>query len=319
MANNQPQVEVLLSAFNGEKFLRGQLDSILNQSFRDWRLLARDDGSRDATPSILAEYAAREPGRIVVLKDEDNNIGISASFSRLMSRSSAGHLMFSDQDDIWLPQKMELTLRNMQELEQIYGVQTPLLVHSDMKVIGEDARPVADSFWNYQHLRPEIGQKWTRLLVQNTVTGCAMMVNRALNNLALPIPEEAIIHDWWLALAAAAFGRIRALPDKTALYRQHGGNAVGAKEWNLGFIVRRAGEVFKRRWTKKESLLAPSIRQSRAFLARYEGRLDQRAGDILRGYHGLKSMGVFRQRIFLAQNEILKTGWIRNIGLFLEI
>jgi hypothetical protein len=85
------------------------------------------------------------------------------------------------------------------------------------------------SFWRYQVLRPEVGGDWPRLLIQNVVAGCATMINTALRELAAPIPQAAIMHDWWLALAAALFGRVSWLNWPSTLYRQHGANAIGAR------------------------------------------------------------------------------------------
>lgn len=313
------RVEILLSTFNGKRFLQSQMDSILSQNFRDWKLIARDDGSTDATPSILAEYAARDPERIVILKEEPRRLGICASFARLMSLSFSPYIVFSDQDDIWLPQKIETLLKGMIEMESRYGAEAPLLVHSDMGVIDDVGRSLSPSAWNYQHLSPETGKRWTRLTLQNVVTGCAMMINRALKDAALPIPPEAIIHDWWLALTASMLGRILPIPEVTTLYRQHGGNAIGARKWSAGYVLQRAREILRRQFKKEEPLIAPTLRQSRAFFERYEKRLNPRDATILKAYIELGSKGFFERRLFLIRHHILKTGWARNIALFWEI
>ena len=154
--------------------------------------------------------------------------------------------MFCDQDDVWFPDKIAVTLGKMQELEGRHGGERPLLVHTDMKVADGNLRVVADSLWRYQKSDPVRGEALNRLLVQNCATGCSMMINRALCDLALPIPAEAMMHDWWLVLVAAAFGTIGHCAEPTLLYRQHGANDVGAKKWSLADLVpqlARAGGV----------------------------------------------------------------------------
>ena len=121
----------------------------------------------------------------------------------------------------------------------------PVLAHTDLVVVDENLHTIAPSFWSYSNLNPYCGSRLNRLLIQNVVTGSATMINRALARLASPIPQGAVLHDWWLALVASALGRIEAIPEKTVLYRQHGRNCAGRHLLRLALrdAPRRGGSL----------------------------------------------------------------------------
>lgn len=300
-------VQILLATYNGMHFLESQLDSILRQTYSDWYILARDDGSIDGTVQLLDHFAVCYPNRIKVIQDHEKGLGARGNFARLLEHASAPYVMFCDQDDVWKPYKIEMLIEKMLQLETFMESSTPILVHSDLEVVDKDLNTIAKSFWRYQYIRPESNQGWNTLLVQNTVTGCATLINRALYQKALPIPVEAIMHDWWLALVAAVFGHLEALPQPTVCYRQHMTNDTGAKAWGWRTIVRKAVEA--RRSIEKTQ------RQARAFSERF-GDLTPRA---ITQYGRLNEMGVLSKRAFLLRNRIAFTGWIRNLGFLLSV
>ncbi len=221
-------VDVLLATYNAGGFLEQQIDSLLAQTFADWRLLIRDDCSRDGTARVVEHYAARDRARIVVIDSPPRNEGSRRGFSALLERSAAPYVMLCDQDDVWLPEKIERSLDGLRRLETTHGSGTPLLVHTDLRVVDETLRPLADSFWSLHSLDPRPRRPLRRLFMQNFVSGCASIFNRSLREAAAPIPAAALVHDWWLALVAAALGRIGCLPEATVLYRQHDRNQIGA-------------------------------------------------------------------------------------------
>lgn len=221
-------IEILLATYNGEKYLSQQIDSILNQNFKDWVLLCRDDGSTDGTMEILKRYQQAYPKKIQILDSSIRLGSAKDNFSELLNHSTGDYIMFCDQDDVWLPEKIQVTFNKMIESEQ-RDVICPILVHTDMKVVDENLGVISHSFLHYQLLdgnRTEPRQ----LLVQNVVTGCTIMMNKSLVQLARQIPKEAIVHDWWVALIASVFGKITFIDQATILYRQHGANSIGAKK-----------------------------------------------------------------------------------------
>lgn len=237
------RIVVLLPLYNGARFLRPQLDSIVAQSHTNWVILSRDDGSSDDSPAIMAEYAARYPQQIRLLQDDQGNLGARACFSLLMEQglrltgTEAGsdaqgvttYFALADQDDIWHPQKLRRLIDAMQALEQ-GDAATPALVHGDLRVVDQDGAEIAPSMAVYQGLRPE-RDSLSAQLISNTVTGCTALMNRALVERATPVPAEAIMHDWWISLVASAFGKRQYLCESLVDYRQHGNNTIGAKEW----------------------------------------------------------------------------------------
>lgn len=302
-------VDILLATYNGATYLSAQLDSLLAQTFTDWRLLVRDDGSTDASPTILADYQAKFPKRITIITGKGQNLGASGNFAELMRQSDAAYLMFCDQDDVWLQDKIERTMAAMSDLEQLHGADRPLLVHTDLSVADENLVTVADSLWRFQHSDPVGGTALNRLLVQNAVTGCTVMINRSLRDLALPIPAEAVMHDWWLALAAAAFGVIGHVPASTVRYRQHGANDVGARPFNLRDIV---GRLYCRPETR--AIIARIQSQGAAFLDRYRERLPQKQRKMLSVYSRLDSYNGLLRRWYILKYRFFYTGLLRNMG-----
>ncbi len=141
------QIDILLATYNGAAFLNQQLGSVENQTHRNWRLIVRDDGSTDKTPGIIEAFRARHPDKVVVLRDDDGNLGLVRNFSRLMEHAGAGYVAFCDQDDVWKPEKLELSLQKMRSLETEHGPERPLLVVTDLSVVDEDLQVVHLSFW----------------------------------------------------------------------------------------------------------------------------------------------------------------------------
>jgi Glycosyl transferase family 2 len=221
-------VAILLATYNGEKYLDEQIQSLFAQSHPDFLVLARDDHSSDRTPQILAHWAAARPDKFRLISDDGGRLGLARNFSRLMEACDAPYFAFCDQDDVWLPEKLELLLKEMQRLESLRREETPILVHSDLKVADKELRVISTSLFEYWHVNLTKGRKLGQLLCNNIVTGCALMGNRALLELARPIPAGAPLHDWWVALIASSCGVVQTIPEPTILYRQHGANQLGA-------------------------------------------------------------------------------------------
>lgn len=223
-----PRIEVLLATYNGAKFLRQQIESLLGQDYGNLTILARDDGSTDPTPEILETFAARFPDRVKLVEVTSTNSGILSNFLSLMRASTADYVCFCDQDDVWLPDKVRKSKAVMDELELKWGAKTPLLVFTDLCVVDEQLNTLYPSFWKHMNIDPEWANDLSRLLINPAVTGCTVLANRPLVELALATPKEIPLHDLWLGLLASAMGKAGYLREPTVLYRQHGGNAIGA-------------------------------------------------------------------------------------------
>jgi glycosyltransferase involved in cell wall biosynthesis len=247
-------ITVLLATYNGSQWLVEFLDSLAAQTVSQWRLLIRDDGSSDATLNILRAAAGRD-SRLMIVTDAAGRLGASGSFGRLMQHALANnpaagaphYFAFADQDDVWLPGKLERQLAAIQELEAQRGPHMPLLVHSDLTVVDHELRTIHRSHTVLARLarRSPSSQALRTLLAHNFVTGCATLFNRSLLEAATPLPPEAALHDWWLACCAAALGDIRYLDEPLVLYRQHGANQVGAgrEVFSLRRLLRARGTL----------------------------------------------------------------------------
>lgn len=224
------KVEILLATFNGAQYLSPQLDSILSQDTDSWHLTASDDGSDDRTVEILDLYAQTYPEKITRVVSGKQFHNARDHFFWLMEQCDADYIQFCDQDDIWHPDKLRLLQEAMEEAEAAYGAATPLLVFSDQAVVNNDLKLIASSLMTLQQQNPR-ALDYRNLLYQNVVSGCTMAINRPLAKLAACCTDtqQVIMHDWWLALTAARFGKMVYVDRTTIDYRQHGDNSVGAK------------------------------------------------------------------------------------------
>ncbi|MGH9818943.1 MAG: glycosyltransferase family 2 protein, partial [Pyrinomonadaceae bacterium] len=234
-------IDILLSTFNGAGFIEAQLDSILGQGFREFRLIARDDGSTDSTLKILGHYRDVDE-RVQILRDDLGNIGSSRSFLRLLELSDADFFMFADQDDVWLPGKIAASIVKIEDLGKDQEKELPLLVFTDLVVCDGNLDEIETSLWKYQHLDPAICFSWRRLLAQNVVTGCTMLGNAAARRVSLPYVLDEMFHDHWIAVNVARSGMVDFLREPTVLYRQHSDNTEGAKNFGYRYASQRLSD-----------------------------------------------------------------------------
>ncbi len=228
--NSNPNVLILLSTYQGEKYLADQLDSLISQTYPHWTLLIRDDSSTDNTTLLIKKYIEIDH-RIHLIEDQLGNIKPIKSFSVLMQHAlnrDENFIFFCDQDDVWLPDKLSVQTALLQSMEQQFGHDTPLLVHSDLRVVDSQLHDIHPSFLQYEKINRNVNSPLHTLLINNFVTGCTVGINRILLEQASPIPDQVVMHDWWCALCAAASGKIDFISQPTVLYRQHQNNTIGS-------------------------------------------------------------------------------------------
>lgn len=301
------KVDILLATCDGEKFLKEQLDSILNQSYTNLRIIIRDDASQDSTSTIIQEFTKSYPDKIVFIQGRER-LGVKANFSKLMDVSSAPYIMFSDQDDIWMPNKIEKTLSHMLAMEAKEG-NHPFLVHTDLVVVDEQMKMMNRSFWKYANIRPVHEETFNRLLSQNVVTGCTVMVNRLMIELSRPIPQEAFMHDWWMALTAAVFGKIGVLDEPTIYYRQHGKNALGAQKFG-------SLKNFKDSFHKLKTHNVRKFQQVAHFYHRYYELFEPHQSSVIKTFLNLQRSSWMQKRYLIYKHRFFKQGILRNLAEF---
>ncbi len=261
-----------MGTYNGERFLEEQIQSIQAQTFKNWLLLVRDDSSSDGTVHILNTFQEQD-NRIKLIVDDKGNLGPSSNFNELCmeaARRGADIVFFCDQDDVWLPGKLETQIRIIQSIEQQYGKNIPVLVYTDLSVVDVQLRIIHRSFMAYQGIKDIAFEPLRVLLAQNFIPACASAINRALLQLASPIPENVLMHDWWIALCAAACGKIEFIPQPLGLYRQHHKNAVGAK--NLLDAINPLNGNLKSRWQTGHENFIRSMDQAQQLKKRVQDR-----------------------------------------------
>ncbi len=278
-----PSVDILLATYNGAAFVAEQIESIRGQTHDHWRVLARDDGSSDGTAGILERYAREWPDRFHLISDTDGNLGYSGNFSRLLEHTTADYVALCDQDDIWLPDKLDRCIKALAELERAHGPTTPLLVHSDLRVVDRELNEISPSFWAYRGLDPRSGNDLNRVLAQNVATGCATVFNRSLRDVCTPIPDRAAAHDWWVALTATTLGATAHIAEPTVLYRQHGGNTIGARSFQPRHLAARTIEAF-RDLRDHQRRMRRVFGQAEAFLEAHAGRVSAEQAALLRDF-----------------------------------
>lgn len=222
------RLAILLSTYNGSEYLEEQINSIFSQTYNSWELYIRDDGSNDGTLDIINEYAALNRERVFLIKDNLGNVQSAISFMQLLDEVQADYYMFCDQDDFWLPSKIELTLLKMIETEKNNSGKG-VLIFSDLTLVDNELNLIHESMWEYVGIDPEKSKNIYKVVNSSCVTGCTIMINNKLKEQVLPYPSEALMHDWWITLNAAFLGVVEYLNEPTVLYRQHNNNVLGVE------------------------------------------------------------------------------------------
>ncbi len=311
-------IAVLLSTYNGEKYLAEQLESLEAQRFRAFDLFIRDDGSSDRTREYIKQFQARSNLNIVILESQEN-VGAIKSFELLLRRAlevkQYEYFMFCDQDDVWFSNKIEISFGAIEKLRQRHGAKQMLLVYTDLEVVDEQLHLLSKSFWRYFHLDPA-KNRCNHIAMQCNVTGCTMILNRALATAALPFAVECTMHDHWIALVASSFGVIDYVDDATIAYRQHHANVSGgAPKFNLSYIITKALKYGKE--DEFHEVLGRQIAQAEAMITQYESSYSSRCFAVFYAMSGLSAASLFQRIRTIVRHRLFKHGWVRNVGLLL--
>ena len=220
----EKKIEILLATYNGEKYLNEQIDSIINQTYTNWKLLIRDDGSEDRTLEILKEYEKRDE-RINILRDIKGNLGFVKNFEELLKNSSEEFIMFSDQDDYWLENKIEKYIGVLENLD-VEKLKKPLLIHSNSFVCDEKLNILKKNFVDSKVALQYGGNGY---FFAYFVQGSTTLINRKLIDLGLPFLKSVTLHDRYFHLLVEFFGNRIFIDESLIKYRQHRNNEIGAK------------------------------------------------------------------------------------------
>lgn len=287
-------VTILMATYNGDRYLRDQLESIIKQSYKHWQLLIRDDCSKDNTPHILKEYSEKDSRINYILGTE--NLGPVLNFNELIKESyNSKYIMFADQDDVWFDYKIDLSIKHLKNIEASKKDTTPILLYTGLKYVSEDLSPL-----KIKNSNPK-SKTLNTLLNFNYIWGCTIIVNNALINEAYPIDKKAQNHDYWLALHASLLGIIHYIDKETMLYRQHGANVTGGLA-NRSFISKI------KRIKKQFSSYVDQTKQNLFFCEKYKDNKNLILIKYKRIIHSNVLLRIFRAcRFNMKKNSFLET------------
>lgn len=288
------KINIVLSTYNGAKFLAEQIESIQKQTFTDWQLLIRDDGSTDETPQIIKQFVVADKRIKFINADKRENFGIIKNFFTLVKFEAADYYFFSDQDDVWLPNKMATMLDEAAKHDQA----KPLMVYMDLSVVDQNLVVTQPSM-----IRSQSHHANTTLLAElteNTVTGGVAMINHALAEKWVDT-DDIVMHDWYLALLATATGKLVYIDKPGELYRQHDNNVLGARTLRKRFAkwLNPLQALGKYWWLIRTS-------QKQAGLLLGQPDLSTRHREMVEAYVGLINQGMTQRLSLLKKYQFKK-------------
>ena len=234
------KVAILLSTYNGARYVRAQLQSLAEQNFSSFNVIIRDDGSSDSTLDIVKEFIEKYPNIFVLNPDDHGNLGVTRSFFYLLEQvNQYKYIMFCDQDDVWFQNKVRMFLLEIQKVERESLSEGPILVYGDMVVTNDRIEIIDKSFWNYQSIMVSKNADWREMLVGNRVTGSSLMINRAAVNVVIKYKTNYLLHDHNCNILVCKYGVAIPLAVPTMYYRQHGGNSEGARNFDVRYISKK--------------------------------------------------------------------------------
>ncbi len=218
--NSFPIIGIVMATYNGERYLRAQVESLQQQTYPHWHLYIRDDGSKDNTIAVTKTLCEEDP-RITLVQDGLGNLGFNRNFYQLLAYAKEEYIAFCDQDDVWMPTKLEKSLKLLQLIEMTE--KKPALVHADAELVDANLTLIKARFIGKRGNKKGING----ILFANSVQGASAMINRSLADLAILI-QPRMPFDFHLALIASITGTRAFIDESLAKYRQHGNNAIGA-------------------------------------------------------------------------------------------
>ena len=314
------KLSILLATYNGEEYLSAQLESLIDQSYSDFTVYISDDCSTDGTSQVIENFVSRYPQKIIDLKNSEHFGSAKKNFLNLVEKVDSDIYMFCDQDDVWLPNKIELTLN---EYKKTANENVPVLIHTDLKVVDGNLQIIDDSLFNYMQMVKNVAD-WRNFAVQNTVTGCTMLINRTLadlykKNKNLVNLDNILMHDYFFALLASVCGKIVFIEEPTMLYRQHGKNSVGAK--NVCSINYALQKLRSAKVTDSEVVgcllqageVAKILKLYNQECAGEKSAKVLEAAQILEDYSKIKELSKLKRIRFINKNKLLKKGAKRRL------
>lgn len=293
----EEKIDILMATYNGEKYLKEQVESILNQTYKNIRLIISDDASKDSTPKILEEYRKKDD-RIELYFNKENK-GVVKNIEFLLEKVENEYYMLADQDDVWLPAKVEKSIETLKK-------QNADLVFGDLKVVDKELKTIHESFNKYMLLDRKINKyiETDRInYLYNCVTGCTVISKKEFIKDILPLPtiSKYMIHDHWIGLMVSLNGKLAYMPEQYILYRQHENNEVGTKK--VSHEMTDINEIRKLFINVKIGVFESYVRNN----SKFPQNLQKLNEEALEYYKMLESKNSFNFKKWKIFNELYKT------------
>lgn len=217
-------ISIALATYNGEKYLKQQLDSIFSQTYPDFELIIGDDCSKDNTINIINEYISK--GKKIKLIQNTSNLGFKKNFESIISHCNGDYIAFCDQDDIWTNDHLEVLINN---------IENNLLICANAALIAQDSTNLGLTTKECYLIPDSLNSDnaLAYLLHTNFCQGTASLISKDLLKTASPIPENIGFHDWWLALVSSLTKQIKYIDNIVLYYRQHNSSVTKSSKWNI--------------------------------------------------------------------------------------
>jgi glycosyltransferase involved in cell wall biosynthesis len=225
MYTNTKRIAILLAAYNAEKYLAEQIESLISQTNQNWTLYLRNDGSKDNTGKIILDYC-NSYSNIIEIDEGGENLGCRNNFFRLLEVVESEYYMFCDADDVWFHDKIEISMNRIQEVSML-NPNKAVLVHTDSAIYDADLNLVAESFWKNVNINPDKFLSFNQICVCCCIGGSTMLFNKKVKELVFPLADNDLIFDYWIAINTVKHGVISTIHSPTKKYRQHNSNVCG--------------------------------------------------------------------------------------------
>lgn len=291
MDNNDDKVSVALAVYNGERYLPQQLASLQSQTLKPIELVVVDDCSTDKSLEVIKAFPLTFEKRIF---SNEKNMGPNFTFKKLAGLCKGNYVAFCDQDDIWLPDKIESSISKIKKIDS----SIPAIVFSDLSVVDEESNLVHNSFWKLRSTKPE-NFYLSDILFGNIVTGCASLINKAMANELLKMPLHVMMYDHWMALIGYSFGKYSFINEPLILYRAHGTNVTDKHK--ASFF-----KNFINGLKNKPAYLHTNIQQAIEFKKLYAGELSNKDLKALNKFIALDQQPFFYRRFMRDKKSLLR-------------
>lgn len=309
-------INIIMCTYNGEKYIAEQLQSIMDNTFSDWKLYIYDDQSTDGTESIVDKFIEKYGDKIIFITNKMKKGAIknflTAIYEIGCNMCSDDYIMLCDQDDVWNRDKIQKTYTTIKNFEKTTDNRVPLLVCTDVTVVDEKLQVINDSFRRMNNYNIN-SLDFSHIIMENKVQGCTAMLNKSLAEMLYRLPDKATMHDGWLALIASAFGKIYYIDEPTMLYRQHSNNVQGSIEYSEDVKNKLANLGEQRK------IVFNTTYQIREFADIYKDKMPVKICKSANAFANLPNQGWIKRRYSIIRYKMWKSGFMRNAGLMFLI